>query len=150
MLARYSRSFLIAMVAVAAMAGLDAAGHNARAQVEISYVSNSDQVREVKVGLNKSLVIDLPRDARDILVSNPAIADAVIRTSRRIYVTGIAVGQSNVVIFDGSGKEGMKAGIGPKGRCQCTGNTLTFRRSNPSEEAIRSPRVKTKVDSWAP
>jgi pilus assembly protein CpaC len=105
MLARYSRSFLIAMVAVAAMAGLDAARHDARAQAKISYVSDADQVRQVKVGLNKSLVIDLPRDARDILVSNPAIADAVIRTSRRIYVTGIAVGQSNVVIFDGSGQQ---------------------------------------------
>ncbi len=59
--------------------------------------------RSVKVGLNKSLVIDLPRDARDILVSNPIIADAVIRTPRRIYVTGIAVGQSNVIVFDRAG-----------------------------------------------
>jgi pilus assembly protein CpaC len=61
--------------------------------------------RTVKVGLNKSLIIDLPRDARDILVSNPVIADAVIRTPRRIYVTGVAVGQSNVIIFDQAGQE---------------------------------------------
>ena len=56
--------------------------------------------RSVKVGLNKSLVVDLPRDARDILVSNPAIADAVIRTPRRIYLTGVAVGQANIIVFD--------------------------------------------------
>ena len=61
--------------------------------------------RSVKIGLNKSLVLDLPRDARDILVSNPVIADAVIRTPRRIYVTGIAVGQSNVIIFDRAGQQ---------------------------------------------
>jgi pilus assembly protein CpaC len=61
--------------------------------------------RAVKVGLNKSIIIDLPRDARDILVSNPVIADAVIRTPRRIYVTGVAVGQSNVVIFDRAGDQ---------------------------------------------
>src|SRR5262249_26352797 len=61
--------------------------------------------RQVKVGLNKSLVIDLPRDARDILVSNPVIADAVIRTPRRIYVTGVAVGQSNVIVFDRAGAQ---------------------------------------------
>ena len=61
--------------------------------------------RTVKVGLNKSLVIDLPRDARDILVSNPVIADAVIRTPRRIYVTGVAVGQSNVIVFDQAGQQ---------------------------------------------
>jgi pilus assembly protein CpaC len=62
-------------------------------------------VRVVKIGLNKSVVIDLPRDARDILVSNPIIADAVIRTPRRIYVTGVAVGQSNVIIFDRAGQQ---------------------------------------------
>ncbi len=61
--------------------------------------------RSVKVGLDKSLVIDLPRDARDILVSNPAIADAVIRTPRRIYVTGVAVGASNVIVFDRAGQQ---------------------------------------------
>jgi pilus assembly protein CpaC len=61
--------------------------------------------RAVKVGLDKSLVIDLPRDARDILVSNPSIADAVIRTPRRIYVTGVAVGQSNVIVFDRAGQQ---------------------------------------------
>jgi pilus assembly protein CpaC len=61
--------------------------------------------QSVKVGLNKSLIIDLPRDARDILVSNPVIADAVIRTPRRIYVTGVAVGQSNVIVFDRAGQQ---------------------------------------------
>jgi pilus assembly protein CpaC len=61
--------------------------------------------RAVKVGLDKSLVIDLPRDARDILVSNPKIADAVIRTPRRIYVTGVALGQSNVIVFDRGGQQ---------------------------------------------
>lgn len=70
-----------------------------------SLVAASGPVRSVKVGLNKSLVIDLPRDARDILVSNPIIADAVIRTPRRIYITGVAVGQSNVIIFDRAGQQ---------------------------------------------
>ncbi len=50
--------------------------------------------------LNKSLIIDLPADARDVLVSNPDIADVVVRTSRRIYLTGVAVGQTNLFVFD--------------------------------------------------
>jgi pilus assembly protein CpaC len=61
--------------------------------------------RSVKLGLNKSLVVDLPRDARDVLVSDPSIADAVIRTSRRIYLTGIAVGQTNIIVFDRAGQQ---------------------------------------------
>jgi pilus assembly protein CpaC len=58
--------------------------------------------RSVKLGLNKSLVVELPRDARDVLVSNPVIADAVIRSSRRIYLTGVAVGEANIFVFDKS------------------------------------------------
>jgi pilus assembly protein CpaC len=63
------------------------------------------ETRRVKVGLNKSLVIDLPDDAHDILVANPAVADAVTRTSRRIYIFAKQVGETNIFIFDGEGKQ---------------------------------------------
>lgn len=53
--------------------------------------------------LNKSLILDLPRDAYDVLVSNPGIADIVVRTSRRIYLTGVAVGQTDLFVFDTEG-----------------------------------------------
>ena len=61
--------------------------------------------KSIKVGLNKAIVIDLPADASDILVANPEIADAVTRSSRRLYVFGKAVGQTNVFIFGRGGKE---------------------------------------------
>lgn len=61
--------------------------------------------RTVKIGLNKSIIVDLPRDARDILVSNPNIADAVIRTARRIYITGVSAGQSDVIVLDRAGNQ---------------------------------------------
>ncbi|MCB1489878.1 MAG: type II and III secretion system protein family protein [Bauldia sp.] len=61
--------------------------------------------RAVKLGLNKALVVDLPRDARDVLISNPAIADAVMRTPRRMYLTGIAVGQASIIVFDRAGQQ---------------------------------------------
>lgn len=61
--------------------------------------------RTVKLGLNKALVVDLPQDAHDILVSDPEMADAVTRTSRRIYLFGKAVGQTNIFIFGENGEE---------------------------------------------
>ncbi|MEQ8697568.1 MAG: type II and III secretion system protein family protein [Bauldia litoralis] len=61
--------------------------------------------KSLKLGLNKALVVDLPRDARDVLISNPAIADAVMRTPRRIYLTGIAVGQASIIVFDRAGAQ---------------------------------------------
>ena len=94
------RKLAVAAVALFAVGAIDVSISAARAQ---SATIGESVHRTVKVGLSKSVVIDLPRDARDILVSNPVIADAVIRTPRRIYVTGVAVGQSNVIVFDRAG-----------------------------------------------
>ena len=63
------------------------------------------RTRDTKLGLNKSMVIDLPAAAQDVLVANPDVADAVVRTARRIYVFGKAVGQTNVFVFGRSGEQ---------------------------------------------
>lgn len=62
-------------------------------------------MRTVSLGLGKSLVIDLPREARDVLVASPDVADAVMRTARRAYLIGMSVGQTNVFFFDGAGRQ---------------------------------------------
>lgn len=59
----------------------------------------------IKLGLNKAVVIDLPKNAHDILVADPALADAVTRSSRRIYLFGKTVGQTNIFIFGKGGEE---------------------------------------------
>jgi pilus assembly protein CpaC len=61
--------------------------------------------RRLNLGLNKALVVDLPADAHDILVSDPTMADAVTRTSRRIYLFGKTVGQTNIFVFGAKGEE---------------------------------------------
>ena len=61
--------------------------------------------RFLALGIGKSAVIDLPRDAKDVLVANPAIANAVVRSARRAYLIGVAVGQTTVVFFDGDGRQ---------------------------------------------
>lgn len=52
----------------------------------------------------RSAVVELPVDARDVLVSNPAVAEAVLRTPRRIYVMGVKSGVSDAVFFDAAGR----------------------------------------------
>jgi pilus assembly protein CpaC len=69
-------------------------------------VGNSDAgMRFMPLGVGKSVVVDLPRDAKDVLVANPAIANAVVRSARRAYIIGIAVGQTNVFFFDAEGRQ---------------------------------------------
>jgi pilus assembly protein CpaC len=62
-------------------------------------------LREVALGVGKSFVVDLPRDAKDVLVSDPTIANAVVRTARRAYLIGVKVGQANVFFFDSEGRQ---------------------------------------------
>jgi pilus assembly protein CpaC len=59
----------------------------------------------VPLGVGKTVVIELPRDAKDVLVADPKIANAVVRTSRRAYLIGVAVGQTNVYFFDAEGRQ---------------------------------------------
>jgi pilus assembly protein CpaC len=61
----------------------------------------STQLLALPVG--RSAVIDLPVDARDVLVSNPQIATAVLRTPRRIYVMGLKSGVTDAMFFDSAG-----------------------------------------------
>ena len=51
------------------------------------------------------MVIDLPRDIKDVLVADPKIANAVVRSARRAYIIGVAVGQTNVFFFDADGQQ---------------------------------------------
>jgi pilus assembly protein CpaC len=61
----------------------------------------------VPLGVGKSIVVDLPGDIKDVLVAEPKIANAVVRTSRRAYIIGVAVGQTNVYFFDAEGRQLM-------------------------------------------
>src|SRR3569623_3332083 len=56
--------------------------------------------RFLSLGIGKSIVIDLPRDIKDVLVADPKIANAVIRSAQRAYIIGAAIGQTNIVFFD--------------------------------------------------
>jgi pilus assembly protein CpaC len=61
--------------------------------------------RFLALGIGKSVVIDLPRDIKDVLVADPKIANAVVRSSQRAYIIGSAVGQTNIVFFDSAGQQ---------------------------------------------
>ena len=65
----------------------------------------SAKTRFLALGVGKSVVIDMPRDVKDVLVADPKIANAVVRSAQRAYIIGAAVGQTNVVFFDADGQQ---------------------------------------------
>ncbi len=80
------------------------AGGNAEAANK-AQLNSAMQSQRIKLGLNKSIVVDLPSDAYDILVANPGVADAVTRTARRIYLFGKQVGETNIFVFGSNGEQ---------------------------------------------
>jgi pilus assembly protein CpaC len=71
----------------------------------VSVARASSKPQKIKLGLDKSIVLELPQDAYDVLVANPDVADAVTRTARRIYLFGKDVGDTNIFVFGKNGEQ---------------------------------------------
>jgi pilus assembly protein CpaC len=105
---RQVRSFRLlpaALVAfTVAVGAVDAAITPAAAQSSIR-ISDTDgaSARRVDLGLGKSIIVDLPRDAKEVFVANPAIANAVVRSARKVFVIAAAAGQTSLFFLDASG-----------------------------------------------
>ncbi len=59
--------------------------------------------QHVEIGLNKSLIVDLPVPASEVIVSNPSLAGAVMRSKQRAIIQGNAIGETNIFFLDKSG-----------------------------------------------
>ncbi|MET0314794.1 MAG: type II and III secretion system protein family protein [Hansschlegelia sp.] len=59
----------------------------------------------ISLGIGKSYVVSLPRDAKEVFVADPAIANAVVRSARKAYLIGAAPGQTDVKFIDAEGRE---------------------------------------------
>ena len=60
--------------------------------------------RQLEVTLGKSMIIDLPGDAREVIVSQPTIAGAIMRSKRRVIIQGLSPGSTNIFFLDGAGE----------------------------------------------
>jgi pilus assembly protein CpaC len=92
---------LLAVAPASARPALDE--NNARVMTIATHGSSSHQ--RITLSLDKAAVVQLDVDARDVLVSNPDMVDAVVRTPRRIFLLATKMGQTNAFFFDAAGKQ---------------------------------------------
>jgi len=59
--------------------------------------------RFLRLGQGKSIVVRLPRGATDILIGDPKIVDAVIRSKKMIYIFAKEQGETNIFFLDKGG-----------------------------------------------
>ncbi|MFC7054022.1 type II and III secretion system protein family protein [Hansschlegelia quercus] len=106
-LASSLRSSLKAALVSVSVLSLVAAPHAALAAdpayLSADYGASGDS--SISLGIGKSYVVSLPRDAKEVFVADPAIANAVVRSARKAYLIGAAPGQTDVKFIDSEGRE---------------------------------------------
>ncbi len=61
--------------------------------------------KNIKIGLGKSVLIEFPRDVRDVMVSNPVAVDAVVLSANRVFLLARKIGEANAFFFDVNGDQ---------------------------------------------
>jgi pilus assembly protein CpaC len=101
--------FAIALAAITVLVGASSAearrANSAPRVITVSTHGGGGAHERITLSLDKAAIVQLDRNARDVLVSNPAIVDAVVRTPRRIFLLAQKVGQTNAFFFDGHGHQ---------------------------------------------
>ncbi|MEN9873566.1 MAG: hypothetical protein RL186_463 [Pseudomonadota bacterium] len=93
----------IGIAALALVPSFALAQHGGGAPVEVT--QGQAPVQRLLLAQGKSAIIDLPVEARDVVVSDPAVTDAVMRSSRRGYLLGLKNGETNVYFLDAQGRQ---------------------------------------------
>jgi len=102
-------ALLAAMLGAVLAPGLATAQDASTVRVDLSAQGGASQTLTLPVG--KSAIVELPVDVRDILVTNPTVADALLRSPRRIFVLGAKAGTTDAVFFDMSGRRLLSLAI---------------------------------------
>ena len=112
----FAAALLLAAMAPAAaqMSRPAAAAASAKPEADarvIQIATGQPSNQHLTLGLNKAAIVELDSDAKDVLVSSPEIADAIIKSPRRIFLLGTKTGQTNAFFFDGRGHQVLSLDI---------------------------------------
>lgn len=81
------------------------AGAQQRATAETPISAKRSTVNALyQVPLYKSTIVPMDRPAVRVSIGNPGVADILVIRSRELYVVGKALGSTNVVVWDDSGR----------------------------------------------
>lgn len=58
------------------------------------------RLRRAALGVGKSMLLDLPADAGEIVVGDPTVAAAIARTPRKIFILAQKAGQTSIMVMD--------------------------------------------------
>lgn len=89
------------LITLAALIGALTQGPQAAAAGAPILALKDDQA--LTLTTTKAVLVSLPRDASNVLVADPAVAEIVVRTPRRAYLIGTKPGDTNAFFLDAAG-----------------------------------------------
>lgn len=67
-------------------------------------IGSLDTTRKLTLSTGRSTMVTLPADATEVFIGNPQVANAVVRSARKLFVFGIANGQTTIFALDKAGR----------------------------------------------
>ncbi len=97
----------IALPAILALALSGAASAQPAGPAPVLNVGASEHAisRKLDLSIGRSLIVELPRDAKEVFVANPKVANAVVRSARKLFIIGIADGSTSIFVIDAEGRQ---------------------------------------------
>ena len=77
-----------------------------------------------KPHVNKSMIIDLPVDAQEVIVSQPGVANAILRNKRRAVIQAVSSGDTNIFFLDGAGRTIVVVDVSTTGAMNTGGSNV--------------------------
>jgi pilus assembly protein CpaC len=99
---RFRHTALAIAAALALAIAAQPAMANSSAHLLIGH-SEIGRTQHVQIGVNKSIIVDLPVEAGEVIVSQPGVANAIMRTRSRAVIQGISAGETNIFFLDSRG-----------------------------------------------
>ncbi len=92
----------ILSLALASAASAQATGEDAAGVATASGAGGRE--RNIDLPAGNSATIQLPADARDVIITDPSIAQVVMRSMREVSVMGLKQGTTDAIFFDTAGR----------------------------------------------
>src|SRR5271163_691729 len=100
-LAALSATAMLAFLAFAVPTPVVAGDGQAPSSLSIA----SGGVKSLQLGLGRSVIVDLSEDATEIFVGEPKVANAIVRSARRLYISTLAPGQTTIFALGANGRK---------------------------------------------
>jgi pilus assembly protein CpaC len=67
--------------------------------------SSDRMAQRLQLGVGQSVIVDLPEEAGEIYVGDPGVANAIVRSAKRVYISGVANGQTSIFALAKDGRK---------------------------------------------